>query len=260
MTIASNRAIQLAAIVYQAIRQYNNNGKFELPPGTKLAAVLGSKEVPYLGFILESGKSIVIALRGTAAVSELKRDLQFDQIPFPFVRNAGLTHRGFTELYASALRGPIMSYLNKASPKKRLYLAGHSIGGSLVTLCALDLVYHTPFKQPVVYTFGAPKVGNPDFVRRFNRRIKHSTHIANRYDLVPLLPPSFDKTVYRHVRYRYVIRFQNKGLKGSHSIKSYYKELVRRRAGRSRPYYNGSPKGLLPAPSVRLDVTYTTSN
>ncbi|WP_189597207.1 alpha/beta hydrolase family protein [Paenibacillus elgii] len=118
MTIASNRAIQLAAIVYQAIRQYNNNGKFELPPGYKLAAVLGSKEVPYLGFILESGKSIVIALRGTAAVSELKRDLQFDQIPFPFVRNAGLTHRGFTELYASALREPIMSYLNKASPKK----------------------------------------------------------------------------------------------------------------------------------------------
>ncbi|WP_189597209.1 lipase family protein [Paenibacillus elgii] len=123
-------------------------------------------------------------------------------------------------------------------------MAGHSIGGSLVTLCALDLVYHTPFKQPVVYTFGAPKVGNPDFVRRFNRRMKHSTHIANRYDLVPLLPPSFDKTVYRHVRYHYLIRFQNKGLRGSHSIKSYYKELVRRRAGRSRPYYNGSPKGL----------------
>ncbi|MDO3675989.1 lipase family protein [Paenibacillus ehimensis] len=250
MAIASNRAILLASIVYQALRQYNHNGSFELPPGYKLGAVLGKKKYPYLGFILESGQSIVIALRGTAALSELKKDLQFDQIPFPFVRNAGLTHRGLTKLYASALRERILSYLSQAPPQKRLYLAGHSIGGSLVTLCALDLVFHTPFKQPVVYTFGAPKVGNPEFVRLFNSRIRHSTHIANRYDLVPLLPISFGKTVYRHVRYRCVIRFRSKGLLGSHSIKSYYKELVRRSAGRSRPYYNRSPKGLLPVAAV----------
>lgn len=58
-----------------------------------------------------------------------------------------MTHRGFTDIYASA-RDAILSLLGTLSPEKTLYVTGHSLGGALATLCALDVAANSAFTTP----------------------------------------------------------------------------------------------------------------
>jgi hypothetical protein len=73
----------------------------------------------------------------------------------------------------------------------------HSLGGSLITLLALDLVANTTvpaFKNPDVYSYASPRTGDPAFVAMYNHVVPHTFRIANRMDLVPKLPlpPLYD--------------------------------------------------------------------
>ncbi|MCZ8516216.1 lipase family protein [Paenibacillus filicis] len=225
MAIKVQRTIWLAAVVFQAVRQFKQQGAVTLPRGYRLVKQLGTGTSPFLGFILESEKNIVIAFRGTEDLLDLLRDLQFNQIPYRYASNAGATHQGLTRLYSDALRSPIRDTLQGTSPAKKLLLTGHSVGGSLATLCALDMAVNTAFLEPQVTTFGSPKVGNPTFARVFNKHVTNSRHIVNRSDLIPQLPLSIGETVYRHVQSRLELTFRNRSLIGSHRIEAYFREL-----------------------------------
>ena len=77
-----------------------------------------------------------------------------------------------------------------------LTICGHSLGGALVTLLALDVAANTNFKNPTVYTYASPRTGDPSFASTYNQVVKNSFRIANRMDLVPKLPLP---PVYEHV-------------------------------------------------------------
>lgn len=222
------RSIKLSAMVYQAVEQFKHSGSFVLPGGFTLLTPLGKNAHPYLGYMTESKKQIVIAIRGTENVPELIKSLEYGQIPFPFVRHAGKTHKGLTHLYSSVLRKPILDLLKTKPATKTLWIAGHSIGGSLAVLCALDVSYNTKFKNPIVYTFGAPKTGDPRFADVFNKRIARCVQIVNRNDMAPLLPLSTRHNEYMHVKGQYPITFHNSGKwgPGSHKIENYFKNLA----------------------------------
>jgi hypothetical protein len=70
-----------------------------------------------------------------------------------------------------------------------LRLAGHSLGGALATLLALDTVANGVFPRPVVYTFASPAVGDKLFAGRYDAAVPDSWRIANRNDIIPHLPP-----------------------------------------------------------------------
>src|SRR4029077_48079 len=61
-------------------------------------------------------------------------------------------------------------------------------GSALVTLMALDIVVNTPFKQPTVYTFASPRVGDLHFANFFNAVVPDCHRIANRMDIVAHVP------------------------------------------------------------------------
>lgn len=109
-------------------------------------------------------------------------------------------HRGFVRAYFS-VRDRLHEYFSQY-PAARVIATGHSLGGALATLCAVDLQYNFSSTMTIEsYTFGAPRVGNPGFAESFNRRVPNSYRIVNGMDIVPALPRPWQG--YRHVDQEY---------------------------------------------------------
>ena len=91
-----------------------------------------------------------------------------------------LVHRGFLDYCQAALftdaaegetAGERLAADLRAHPSEKLYLTGHSLGGAAAILAAARLsdLGVSP-DQLIVTTFGAPAVGNEDFVRTYRDR------------------------------------------------------------------------------------------
>lgn len=57
--------------------------------------------------------------------------------------------------------------------------AGHSLGGALATLAAIDLQRVSSFPRLQVYTYGAPRTGNHAFAREYEALVPHTWHLIN---------------------------------------------------------------------------------
>ena len=114
----------------------------------------------------------------------MRIDLQLSQVEYnkDLYENV-YVHSGFKTQYDS-IRDQVYHFVAekcKANKPKRLLITGHSLGGSLATLCALDLVLNPlPNGLPVmkVITFGAPQVGNERFVEIFNQNVPDCYRLA----------------------------------------------------------------------------------
>ena len=232
----SKTAILLAAMSYQTYPFFLEE-KLILPKGYELRYTIyafanvenPTKEV--FGFIAESKDEIIIAFRGTDSFKDNESDQDLYQVPYPFVRNAGKTHRGFTCIYQST-RNKLIRELNKLSKTKRLFVTGHNYGGALATLAALDIAANTGFENPIIYTYGSPRVGDPDFAFRFNKEVKNSLRVINIHDSFPtfpdqVYPPPFTEEglYYQHVETKYPISFQLNDIPRNDSIGCYFKNL-----------------------------------
>lgn len=154
----------------------------------------------------------VVVIRGTEGILEWMHDTVFDQVPFMVdgmeATSIGFTDDGFTGMYKSLRLGPqsdapkvVAGFNDLTFPQSvaSLTLTGHSLGGALITMLAIDLTITNRMTPPTVYTFGSPRVGDATFVSVYNRFITDSWRIANRIDIVPTLPIS----PYEHVNNLY---------------------------------------------------------
>ncbi len=236
----SEAAILLAAMSYQTY-PFFIEGKLVLPKDFKLrftirafADIENPKEEVF-GFIAESQGQIVIAFRGYAAYpTDLLAAYDILQVPYLFVRNGGKTSRGFTCIYQST-RNKLIRELNKLPATKRLYITGHNYGGALATLAALDIAVNTKFKNPFVYTYGSPRVGDPDFAFSFNKKVKNSVRIVNIHDSYPTFParkypPPFtvEGLTYQHVKTKFPISFEFNNTTRNDEIACYFKNLSKK--------------------------------
>lgn len=236
-TFNSKAAIFLAAMSYQTYPLFLE-GKLVLPEGFILRYTIrafANIENPtelLFGFIAESEDQIVIAYRGYASYPEdLLASYDIFQVPYPFVKNAGKTSRGFTCIYEST-RNSLIGELNKLDKAKKLFITGHNYGGALATLAALDIAINTGFKNPIVYTYGSPRIGDPDFACRFDKVVKESIRVVNTHDSFPTFPakeypPPFTKDglYYQHVKTKFLISFQLNNTPRNDSINCYFKAL-----------------------------------
>ncbi|AJY75408.1 lipase family protein [Paenibacillus beijingensis] len=233
----SEDAILLSVMIHQSYQLFEK-GTLNLPRGFNLRYIIRAlagveePEAEVFGFVAESQDQIIVVFRGTRTFKDNESDQDLYQVPYPFVRNAGKTHRGFTCIYQST-RNELIRELNKLSTTKKLFVAGHSLGGALAVLTALDIAVNTAFKNPFVYTYGSPRVADPDFASRFNQTVKNSVRIFNIHDIIPTLPaqaypPPFTKKglTYRHVNMKYPLSFQLNSLPvRNHEIVCYFKNL-----------------------------------
>ena len=156
-----------------------------------------------IGLVLQKlgAGDVVIAIRGTEGVHEWIHDAQFLPTRCPFNPGIGHTEDGFTCMYNSMKVGTDDAALSvsQALPKlpfKRaitsLTICGHSLGGALATLLALDVAVNVVNRDfnfpPTVYTYASPRTGDDSFVALYNHAVPNTFRIANRVDLVPKLP------------------------------------------------------------------------
>ncbi|MBU2708599.1 type VI secretion system tip protein VgrG [Zooshikella marina] len=95
-------------------------------------------------------------------------------------------HRGFNN-FVNAIWKYIKQYLLIHKEQIHFYfIGGHSLGGAAATLIAAIIQETKLFNQPVLYTYGSPRVGTKRFVERY-QSIPHFRHVNNR-DIVPMVP------------------------------------------------------------------------
>jgi len=83
-------------------------------------------------------------------------------------------------------------------PVTSLTIGGHSLGGALATLFAMDVAANAPapFNTPIVYTYASPRTGDLDFVTKYNELVSTTFRFVDNVDLVPKLPGA---PPYKHV-------------------------------------------------------------
>ncbi|KAK1390711.1 Fungal lipase-like [Heracleum sosnowskyi] len=156
-----------------------------------------------------SRKRLVIAFRGTEQVrwKDLRTDLMLvptglnpERIGGDFKKEVQV-HSGFLSAYDS-VRTRILSLIKLVTgniydggeqmSKWHVYVTGHSLGGALATLLALELSSSQLAKRGnisvTMYNFGSPRVGNRNFADLYNQKVKDSWRVINRRDIIPTIP------------------------------------------------------------------------
>jgi triacylglycerol lipase len=174
-----------------------------------LAAVMADSHV--FGFVA-TGKFIqgveretFICFRGTHFLEEWIKDADLPMMDYRFRPSSGRAHIGFQAVYET-IRDSVLKSLEKAG-KLPLTIVGHSLGGALATICALDTaISDFAIAPPQIFPIASPRVGDGEFRNEFDVQLPNCIRIVNKPDIVPnvplplpRLPPPFPQLDYRHV-------------------------------------------------------------
>jgi len=132
---------------------------------------------------------VIVSFRGTelksmSAMHEIRMDI--DTLPVAF-GGGGKVHKGFLKGLEEIWAGPeglevFLEGLAEEKPSRALWITGHSLGGALATLCFA----RTP-QATGLYVYGAPRVGDQDFVDLIHDR--PIWRVEHARDPVPMVPP-----------------------------------------------------------------------
>lgn len=144
---------------------------------------------------LFNNRTLFVVLRGTASMtdgfinSRFYRSKDFSAM--------GKVHAGFVARFRKIQKQIENIIDSNALQFDRIVFAGHSLGGAVAMLAALNYsVDHA--KVPIdVVTLGSPRVGDETFGKYFNFYIKSHTRVFVSDDPVVTLPPRF--MGYEHV-------------------------------------------------------------
>ena len=156
-------------------------------------------------------KTMLVSFRGTQQPKDWLTDFNawHTVIPYGNFESNIRVHQGFLRCYKS-VRGSILSLIAKHRIDiNSIFVIGHSLGGALATLCAVDIQYNYPKIDLHAYVSGSPKVGNKAFAKSYNKRVPDTTRTYMRRDVVPKMPPFwFLKRIsggFKHVNKGYAI-------------------------------------------------------
>jgi triacylglycerol lipase len=182
--------------------------------------------------------SDLVILRGTQTSEEGFYDMDWSMKPCILNgRQYGQAATGVYNFYTKT--GPFTNSLEqnmkiavdrlaKRSYYPRWYFAGHSLGGALITLSALDAVANNWFDAQTLpattmYTYGSLHVGDQDFATAFTKQVPDAYRVANLADWVPsLVGLEADVQGYVHVGLPVTFLWQKDGDWANHNMKDTY--------------------------------------
>ena len=148
-------------------------------PGFQPYGVEYNSTTDMLAFVgyLPSTNSVIISFRGTSLTSILDwvEDLNFFAVSA--ICPGCQVHEGFLAAYYS-IRDATVEYVHaatKAHPGAEVVITGHSLGGALAFLAAVDLSINEGINMTTSYTFGQPRVGNSVFADVWRQMFYEST-------------------------------------------------------------------------------------
>ena len=135
--------------------------------GESQGIFIKGKPFAYTAYV---GSTIVIAFKGTSSDGDAVADVKFRRTTFEVTDDEGHTkefsaHRGFVQYY-TALQDAVIGAVEELSEVmlqngvevEELLVTGHSLGGAMANLCAVDLALKYPDVSMNLWTFGAPRV------------------------------------------------------------------------------------------------------
>lgn len=213
-------AYRYGAFVQTAYLMFGNAPKSLTPPvtpdvqfpaGYQLAFYLTAvdhfgetSEREFYGFVAQSTAQpaeYVIAIRGTDKLIEWLIDAEFLPTPFSPVPQAGKVEDGFFSVYQT-LTGlmpdgqtprDLRAFIESLAPAANLTIVGHSLGGAVANLLALDAAANAGASELSLYTLAAPKTGDKAFAACFDKTVPDSIRVFNEPDIVPKVPPLYSQ-------------------------------------------------------------------
>lgn len=184
-------AYNLLILALEVTLQSGCGHNYPVPVGYEVVAQLQARDPKAnrdrIFAVVYQGPMIVVCFPGTITPSEWFDDADITQVPPTTLGSyvpGALVHRGFYEIYRG-VQGKLREVLAQLSPRPLIF-NGHSLGGALATLAYYDFVPTYP--EALLYTFGAPRVGNPMFAQTLDSQARAFRYF-NTEDVIPSLPP-----------------------------------------------------------------------
>lgn len=195
-------------------------GELEPPQCLMTTSELSSKFGKNNAWVLEGDGQLWIVFRGTATKDEWEQDFEINQAPLlarllskharkiaypamavaPQTRldhDAGsdmMAHSGFLKIYNDVADSIHQAIEQSSAPN--VCIVGHSLGGALAQITALDVCATHPEKVVNATVFGCPRVGNPSFSKQLTSSPNMTLSVfTNTCDIVPNLPLAVQPTL-----------------------------------------------------------------
>ena len=167
-----------------------------------------SKKVEwYLSYLVDT---VYITFRGSDGTADWIDNFKFLKtrinsiknnkkvVPYKGISKKIKVHSGFIGQYKT-VRDDILENvrLKRRAGFKRFIITGHSLGGALCTLCAIDIQYNIPDIEIICLPFASPKVGNRHWKKSYNKRLPETYRFVYKNDIVCKVPMSI--MFYNHV-------------------------------------------------------------
>ena len=173
--------------------------------GFQHKATLYDAKTDTVGMVGLLDKQIFVLFRGTTSWNNWVSDAEAWQDDPHYEGCADCAiHHGFHRCM-DAIRDQLfasVSTLRKSYPSYPIVVGGHSLGGAIATLAAVDIVASgVPSLHVRHYTFGSPRVGNKAFAQYADALLPTTQRITHYKDPVPHAPPQYIPMVgaYEHL-------------------------------------------------------------
>ena len=195
------------------------NSKGILPFEFKVSECIVEKSTDTQVLVIDGSDRILVSFKGSTSLRNLRTSFSGHQrrlsrvVPtdidgkdeskrlraiFGGTYEAAAIHAGFATAYSSVGARVLHAIRRlRQTCARPVFLTGHSLGGALATVCALDvwIKLRVSRRHILVSTFGAPRVGNIPFARVYDSAIALHWRVVLGPDLVTNLP----KIGYKHV-------------------------------------------------------------
>jgi triacylglycerol lipase len=145
------------------------------------------------GFVTRQKDAVFVSFRGTEPINidDWLSDVNFHQRKL-HASVPGLVHGGFALALEEVVQPMLDAVMELSSgDRTRLFITGHSMGGALAVLAAALLRFGAGRNVTAVYTYGQPRVGDPEFSSAFDGILGSVTfRYVNDFDIVPHVPPA----------------------------------------------------------------------
>jgi hypothetical protein len=142
-------------------------------------------------------KEHVLVFEGSQDEKDLFIDFKFVKlVPYKQYPTAKV-HTGFWNAYIS-IRDEVHTLISINNPEN-LFVTGHSLGGALATLAALDIIEEGLVVNVSMVSLGAPRVGNREYSRLFSTLMPSNSYYRLTHALDPVVHLPYLTLDYTHI-------------------------------------------------------------